>query len=104
MPLEGHWRRQNTPLRSLSGRERRLLVPLALALVIACVVIVYLAVSGGSSKSAAPGCVDVVGPSTMGAANYHACGRQAAHFCAAQANRDDHFAEAAQEACRKAGV
>ena len=57
-----------------------------------------------ASKSAAPGCVDVVGPSTMGAANYHACGRQAARFCAAQSNRDDHFAEAAQAACRKAGV
>ena len=103
MPLEGQWDRQHTPLRRLGRREQRLLGLMAVVLAVACALIVVAAISKGSSPATPPSCVEVVGPSTMGASNYQACGRQAARFCAAQADRQDGFADLAREECRRAG-
>jgi hypothetical protein len=102
VPLEGHWDRQHTPIRRLSRRERRIVLPVTVALALACVAVIVFSL-GGSSHSTAAGCVEVVGPSTMGASNYQTCGPQAARFCAAHANGDDGFARAAQQDCRRAG-
>lgn len=100
--MEGQWERQNTPLRGLSGRERRVLAPFAAVLVLALVALgVYLAVDNGSGSQA--GCVDVTGASTMGAATYHACGRDAARFCRSEANRTATFAHDLRAQCRRAG-
>ena len=80
MPLEGHWERQNTPLRGLSRRERRILAPFAIVLVLSLAALgLFLIFDNGSESST--GCVDVTGASTLGAATYHACGRSAARFC-----------------------
>jgi hypothetical protein len=102
MPLEGHWERQNTPLRALSARERRMVVPIALIVVVATLAaVLYLAI-GGSSGSA-PGCLDLTTPSTMGAGNLHACGHDAARWCRTHSGGGSTFSQDLREQCRRAG-
>ena len=102
MPLEGHWERVHTPLRSTGKRERRVVVIGSALLALALVIAVYAALHSGSSKTS-PGCLDVVGASSMGGATYHACGRAAARWCRSVATRDDAVARRIQEHCRNAG-
>jgi hypothetical protein len=101
VPLEGHWQRQHTPLRGLSRRELRVLALVAAILAIAAAVAVYAAVHHGTSKAAA-GCVEVNAPSTTGAATLHACGADAARWCATQTTGDT-VARAVLAACARAG-
>jgi hypothetical protein len=102
MPLEGHWERQNTPLRGLSRRERRILAPFAIVLVLSLAALgLFLIFDNGSESSA--GCVDVTGASTLGAATYHACGRSAARFCRSEADGNASFAADLRVQCRRAG-
>jgi hypothetical protein len=90
MPLEGHWARQQAPLRR---RERRLVLA-ALAAVVAGVVALSLVVGGGS----APGCVDATIASTTGGAAVHACGDRARRLCTAPGQGRE-----IRAACRRAG-
>ena len=84
MPVEGHWERANTPLRS---RDRR-------ALVVVAVVTVLVAIGLGIAYALAPGaksdagCVVVDVPSTMGGATVRNCGAAAHEFCRTQGPRD----------------
>jgi len=100
MPLEGHWERQNTPLRRLTGRERRILAAAAGLIALATVVVVVLALTT-SRAAPPPGCVDVTAASTTGAATFRACGEDAKARCAAtDPARDGGLAQA----CRRAGL
>jgi hypothetical protein len=104
MPLvEGHWQRQQTPLRRLSRRERRLLAGFSVLLTVATLAIVGIAL-GQREDPVAAGCIRVTGPSTMGAAIYRACGAEAQRWCRDVAGKDpnaDPTARAVQARCRE---
>jgi len=101
MPLEGHWARQHTALRRLSRRERRALVAGLVGLFVALVVALVVALRAEAPLTA-PGCIDVVAPSTTGGATVHACGAAARHYCRVEATRTDAVARAVQAQCRRA--
>jgi hypothetical protein len=94
MPVEGQWRRANTPL---SRRDKRLLA-------VAAVAVVTVGAVGGvhaarSSARSDTGCVVVSLPSTMGGAEVRNCGAAAHTFCHLQGTVDSTVAEA----CRRQG-
>ncbi|MGD0716303.1 MAG: hypothetical protein ABSB24_19345, partial [Gaiellaceae bacterium] len=83
MPVEGQWRRANTPL---SRRDKRLLAAAAaVAVAVAAVGAVYAAHPSGRSDA---GCVVVSLPSTMGGAEVRNCGAAAHTFCRLQGKVD----------------
>jgi hypothetical protein len=102
MPLERHWDRVHTPVRETAGRERNSLAAVIATLAVVSVIAVFFAIRAEAPKSAAS-CVDVVGASTMGAANYHACGQAASDFCSSAAARAGARAAQVATACRHAG-
>jgi hypothetical protein len=103
MPLEGHWRRVNTPLRRLSGRERNIAIVAVLATVVACVALVVATV-GRTTPAPGPGCIRAIIPHVMGGETLNACGARARTLCAARAGDADPGARAVQESCRQAGL
>jgi len=103
MPLEGHWQRQQTPLRlRASRRELRALGLVSGLLVLAAIVVVWAVVARGDARPGA-GCIDATAPSTMGAGTLHACGQAAAELCRWQRGRDDPSGRAIRASCRRAG-
>jgi hypothetical protein len=102
MPLEGHWARQNTPVRALGGRERRLVAWLGGAIALLCVVAVVAIVLIGGSAPAKKGCIDATIASTTGGATYHACGANAVATCRAAVGAK--AATGVLEACRRANI
>jgi hypothetical protein len=103
MPLEGHWERQHAGLGALGRRELRALGAGLAALGTTAAVLAIAAIGSGAPHAAA-GCVDVVTPSTTGAATLHACGATARGWCRAQAGRGDAVAGDVRAACRRAGL
>ncbi len=96
MPVEGQWRRSNTPL---SRRDKRLLSALA-ALAAAGVTAAGIAyATRPASSPSAAGCVVVEVPSTMGGARLRNCGSAAHTFCRTQGRLDRRIAAA----CRRQG-
>jgi hypothetical protein len=103
MPLEGHWRRINTPLRKTSRREGRLLAVIGALFALAVVIVLVLALQGGSTGSASR-CIDFTGTHAVGGATIHACGRDAARWCdSTAANRRDALGRRLRLECRAAG-
>jgi hypothetical protein len=102
MPLEGHWERQNTPLRGVGRRELKVLAAAVAVLAAAAALVLVLALRHHQSPARA-GCVDITVPSTTGGASAHACGRAAQRLCHTTLARDPSDASA-QAACRRAGL
>jgi uncharacterized membrane protein len=103
VPLEGHWQRVNTPLRTLTRRERRL-VRIAAAVVAAiAVAIVVLAASAGTAPPAA-GCISATVPGAMGGVTVDACGARARTICRERAAQTDPGSLAVERDCRRAGI
>jgi hypothetical protein len=102
MPLEGHWERQQTPLRALGRREMRALKAFAAMLAVAVVAVIAISTLD-SSNTAKAGCIDVAVPSTTGGANARACGPDAARYCREQQNGTSRDALNTQAACKRAG-
>ena len=102
MPLEGHWQRQQTPLRRVSRRELRLLAAVASVLALAAAVVLYAALRHEAHHAAA-GCVEITAASTTGGATLHACGADAARWCRSEAGHTDTVARAVLTACARAG-
>ena len=103
MPVEGHWERQQTPLRRLSRRELRLLQTVAAVLIAATVAVVLI----GALRHDPPvpaNCLQVIAPSTVGAVNVRVCGADVGRFCRQQAGRSDTTALAVQARCRARGI
>src|SRR5579864_1211706 len=95
MPVDGQWRRTNTPL---SRRDKRVL---AVAAAIAATATLALAVVY-AVRPAAPSttdCIIVTVPSTMGGARLRNCGAAAHAFCHSEGRRD----RAIAVACRQQG-
>jgi hypothetical protein len=80
MPLEGHYRRVNTPLRKLTGRERRVLIWGTAVTAIALLVLI-LATAGDSRPAPAPGCIRASVAGRTGAELVQACGEEAVSTC-----------------------
>jgi hypothetical protein len=106
VPLEGHWKRVNTPLRETTGRER-LIVRVVLAVVgvavIAAIVVAIVTSGGSNGAGTAQGCVSVEVGSTMGGGRIHPCGAAAAEFCRGPIAHDPSLSGVALPQCRQAG-
>jgi hypothetical protein len=98
MPLEGHWQRQQTPLRRLTRRELRTLVTIAAALIAVTVGFALYAVLH-TPPAARADCIDVTAASTTGAARFHACGNDALRWCREEAGRQTSVAKAMRPRC-----
>jgi hypothetical protein len=103
VPLEGHWKRVNTPLRSTTRREGRALVAVVTILVIGLVIGLYAALHDGSSSKAEAGCIEVTAAHTTGGATLRACGPAAVRWCRSARAREDALARAVQARCSRAG-
>jgi hypothetical protein len=103
MPLEGHWERQQTPLRRTSLRENRLVAIITSLTVIVVLGVVVLAIGLGS-PSVGRGCLQITAAGTTGAFVLHPCGADAVSLCRQQALRSDALARRAQAACRQARI
>jgi len=103
MPLEGHWRRINTPLRRLTTRERNVAIA-AVAVTFAAIVAIVIATLPNSRPAPGPGCIYAVVAGFTGAEPVDACGARARHICATRTQEGDPGAAAIRESCRKAGL
>jgi hypothetical protein len=102
MPLEGHWRRVNTPLRETTPRER-VLVRIVVALVAAAAVATVIVAIATSGPSTGPGCIRVDLPSTMGGGTPELCGSAARSFCTSPVVDKAPLNGTALPECREAG-
>jgi hypothetical protein len=103
MPLEGHWKRVNTPLRRLTKRERTIVLGAVVATVVTILVLV-LATVGDSRPDPAPGCIYAIVPGVMGATPVDACGARAKRTCTQHAALNDPGSKAIRKSCRRAGL
>ncbi|HEX3324113.1 MAG TPA: hypothetical protein VHR65_03085 [Solirubrobacterales bacterium] len=88
MPLEGHFKRVNTPLRRLTKRERNVVIT-GVVVTFAALTALILATSGASQPPPAPGCIRVSVAGRTGAELIQACGREARGLCARSMGRDE---------------
>jgi hypothetical protein len=103
MPLEGHWRRINTPLRRLTTRERNVAVA-AVAVTLVAIAAVVIATLPNSRPAPPPGCIYAIVPGFTGAEPVDACGGRARRICTTRTQRGDPGATAIRESCRDAGL
>src|SRR6478609_4574514 len=103
MPLEGHWRRANTPLRRLSRRERNVAIAGVVA-TLAAIVVLVAATVGDSRPAPAPGCIYAIVPGAMGATPVDACGARAKSVCTRHETGEDPPSRAIRADCRRAGL
>jgi hypothetical protein len=101
MPLEGHWQRVNTPLRTLTPRERRL-VSAAVVLITAAAIAVVLLAASASSAPPRPGCISAIVPGAMGGQPIDACGARARRICRERLGLSDPGSLAVEADCRRA--
>jgi len=109
MPLEGHYRRVNTPLRKLSPRERAVLaVGIAItAIAIAALLFVpshndqpLLDEHGGGQR----GCIEVAVAGRVGSEPVVGCGKKAEALCRRASGFEGPRPDAIVAACLDAGV
>ncbi len=94
MPVERQAERLSTPLR---GRDRRVLVLVAIVSALAILAgVVYAATRGGTPAGVR--CFTATYASSVGGATVHQCGAAAVHYC-----RVDAVVPAIATACRQAG-
>jgi hypothetical protein len=103
MPMEGHWRRVNTPLRRLSARERNVVIG-GIATVLVALAILVLATAGDTRPGPAPGCIYVVVAGRVGGEPIHACGAEARAICARSTHFDDERARTVVAHCEERGI
>jgi hypothetical protein len=103
MPLEGHYRRVNTPLRKLTLRERRVLIWGTLVTAVAILALI-LATAGDSQPGPAPGCIRVSVAGRTGAELVQACGAEAVSTCRRARGFEGPTGEAIPDACSAAAI
>jgi hypothetical protein len=103
MPLEGHWKTQNTPLRKLTGRERRAVVAALVVTVVAMLAIV-VATAGDSNPPTPAGCIRAEVAGVVGAETISGCGAEAEVKCAHAAQFDGPRARTVVAECERQGV
>jgi predicted metal-binding membrane protein len=103
MPLEGHFKRVNTPLRHLTRRERNVVVA-GVAVTFVALAILVLATAGDTQPPPAPGCIRVAVAGRTGAELVHACGMEARELCARSASLDDPQSRAIAAGCSERNI
>jgi hypothetical protein len=103
VPLEGHWRRANTPLRQLTPRER-LVAIVGCAVTAIAVIALIVATAGNSRPPPAAGCIRAMVPGVMGATELNLCGDRAKRECAKHLGGSDPGSRAIEASCREAGL
>jgi hypothetical protein len=103
MPMEGHWRRVNTPLRRLTSRERNAVVA-GLAVTIVAILGLILVSAGSTQPPPPPGCIRALVAGRTGGEVIHPCGEAAKTTCAHAASFDTPRSRAVLESCREAGI
>jgi hypothetical protein len=103
MPLEGHWQRVNTPLRTLTSRERRLVSAAAVLIVAATIALVLFAASAKTAPPR-PGCINAIVPGAMGGQPVDACGARARRICRERLGLSDPGSLAVEVDCRRAKI
>ena len=98
MPLEGHFKRVNTPLRRLTRRERNVVIA-GLAVTLIALAVLILATSGDSQPPPKPGCIRVPIAGRTGAELIQACDMEARKLCARSVGRDEPQYEAIAAGC-----
>lgn len=103
MPLEGHWRRTNTPLRRLRKRERNVAIAATSVTLLALLALVLIPASQ-TQPPPAPGCIRVLVAGRTGGEMVHACGAQARATCIRSASYRNPRSEKVTESCQAAGI
>lgn len=103
MPLEGHYKRANTPLRRLTGRERNVVLA-GLFVTVVALAALLLATAGDSQPPPGPGCIRVAVAGRVGGELIHACGAEARQVCARAATFDNERSHTVVAACREARI
>jgi hypothetical protein len=109
MPLEGHYRTVNTPLRKLTGRERTVLIAGLLVTAVAVLALLFVPAHNesplldehGGSRA---GCIEVAVAGRVGAEPIVGCGAKARRICSRAAAYDVPRSVTITEACTAAGV
>jgi hypothetical protein len=103
MPLEGHYKRANTPLRKLTRRERNIVLT-GLVVTAVALVALLLATAGDSQPPPGPGCIRVAVAGRVGGELIHACGAEARQVCARATTFDNERSHTVVAACEEAGI
>jgi hypothetical protein len=103
MPLEGHFKRVNTPLRRLTRRERSVVLA---GVVVTCIALVamILATAGDSQPPPAPGCIRASVAGRTGAELIQACGMKARRLCTRSVGHDEPQFLAIAASCSDQGI
>jgi hypothetical protein len=109
MPLEGHYRTVNTPLRKLTSRERNVVLAGLVITTIAVLALLFVPAHNESPLldehgGAHSGCIEVAVAGRVGAEPIVGCGAKAKQICAAAAGYDVPRSETITAACKEAGV
>ena len=103
MPLEGHYKRQTTPLYKLSSRELKVAFGV-LAVTLLAMLAVVLATVGDSNPPPAKGCINPTVAGVVGAETINACGQEAIDVCTHASEYSGARAETIVGNCEKQGV
>jgi hypothetical protein len=103
MPLEGHWRTTNTPLRRLGPRERNVVIAV-MAVTVVAILGLLLVPPSESQPAPAPGCIRVVVAGRVGGEVLHPCGAEAKLTCARSASFDTPRSRTILASCKEAGI
>jgi hypothetical protein len=103
MPLEGHYRKVNTPLRRLTSRERNVVLA-GLAVTLIAILGLVLATAGDTQPAPAQGCIRVPVAGRVGGELIHPCGSEAKATCARATTFDNERSHTIVAACKKAGI
>ncbi|HVY78478.1 MAG TPA: hypothetical protein VG898_08240 [Solirubrobacterales bacterium] len=103
MPLEGHWQTVNTPLRTLTARERNVVIAVLAVTAVAILGLLLIPSDEGRTR-AAEGCIYTVVAGRTGGEPVHGCGAEAEAICAHAAQFSDPRADAIVAECRAQGV
>lgn len=103
MPLEGHYRRQTTPLYKLSSREIKIASVTFLVTVVAMLAVVLVTVDD-SNPPTPMGCIHAQTAGIVGAETISGCGAEAKAKCAHAARFDSPQAHTVLAECEQQGV
>ncbi|HEY7256277.1 MAG TPA: hypothetical protein VH476_06285 [Solirubrobacterales bacterium] len=109
MPLEGHYRTVNTPLRKLSPRERNVVVAGLVVTTIAVLALLFVPSHNETPLldehgGARAGCIEVAVAGRVGSEPIVGCGAKARQICSRAAAYDVPRSETISAACAEAGV
>jgi hypothetical protein len=109
MPLEGHYKTVNTPLRKLSRRERNVLIWGSVVTLVACLALLFLPSHNDnalleSNGGASGACIEVAVAGRVGAEPIVGCGEKARAYCQRASGFEGPRPEAILDACTEAGV